>query len=404
MTTHAVLMTAALVLLVQAWELLRLMRAALEPAPRLRPLDSYPSLSVIRPIKGLDADLHNNLRAALDNGYLGPIETLFVLDHEREPALPLVLDAIREHNASGRPGSARVLFSGDPPPGRTGKLHAMIAGMREADGELVAFADSDIRPDRQGLNALVETLVSSDRAGAAFAPVVVASPVRTVGDAAYALTLNGIYGGGVAVAALLARGELPFIMGQLMAFDRRALDAIGGLASIKNQLVDDMYIGARIWQAGYRNVVSAVPAPIIQQGLSTTDFLRTYRRWIAFSLSGLDPSFTFSSFRHVLFFWVGVVLAILSGVAADWLALALSMTVVLGTSWSVLYAHEQLGGAPLRLRHVWVSFALLLLTPLLYPTIFVRRAVAWRGRSYPIDRRGRLATDRAAVSRGATRS
>ncbi|HEY8429639.1 MAG TPA: glycosyltransferase, partial [Sandaracinaceae bacterium] len=152
---------AALVLLVEALQVFRLMRAALRPAPRLRPLDSYPSLSVIRPIKGLDADLHVNLRAALDNGYMGPIETIFVLDHEREPALPLVLEAIREHNASGRPGRARVIFSGEPPPGRTGKLHAMIAGMRDANGELVAFADSDIRPGPDGLNAVVEALVCS---------------------------------------------------------------------------------------------------------------------------------------------------------------------------------------------------------------------------------------------------
>lgn len=391
MTADTVLTMVALVLLVEAWQLHRLMRAALEPPPRLRPLDSYPSLGVVRPIKGLDADLHVNLRAALDNGYLGPIETIFVLDHEREPALPLVLDAIREHNASGRPGRARVIFSGEPPAHRTGKMHAMIAGMREANSELVAFADSDIRPDRDGLNAVVETLVSSAGAGAAFAPVVVASPVRTMGDAAYALTLNGIYGGGVAMATLLARGELPFIMGQLMVFDRAALAAIGGLANVRGQLVDDMYLGARIRQAGYRNVVSAVSVPIIQQGLPMHDFLRTYRRWIAFSLSGFDPAFTLASFRHALFFWMGLLLMIPALIVESWLALGMAAVVVMATSWSVLNAHEKLGGAPLGLRHAWLPFGLLLLTPLLYPTIFARRAVDWRGRVYSIDRRGRLA-------------
>jgi hypothetical protein len=106
-----------------------------------------------------------------------------------------------------------------------------------------------------------------------------------------------------------------------------------------------MYIGARIRQAGYRNVVSAVPAPIIQQGLSLSEFLRTYRRWIAFSLSGLEPSFTLASFRHAVFFWVGLLLAVVAAFAGAWGAFALAVLVVMGTSWSVLDAHERLGCA-----------------------------------------------------------
>jgi hypothetical protein len=38
----------------------------------------YPSLSVIRPIKGLDYGMEDNLRAALDHGYPGEVETFFL--------------------------------------------------------------------------------------------------------------------------------------------------------------------------------------------------------------------------------------------------------------------------------------------------------------------------------------
>ena len=47
-------------------------------------------------------------------------------------------------------------------------------------------------------------------------------------------------------------GELPFIMGQLMVFRRPALRAIGGVACAEGQLVDDMYIGKRVHEAGFR--------------------------------------------------------------------------------------------------------------------------------------------------------
>lgn len=388
MSIDAALPLAALFVLVEAWHFHRLQRAALQPAERMRPLPRYPSLTVVRPIKGVDAGARENLRVALDNGYPGWVETLFVLDDEREEVLPLVEEAIEAHR--GR-GEARILFCGEPPPGRTGKLHAMMAGVAEAEGELIAFADSDIRPGPEALAALVETLISSGRAGSAFAPVVVASPPRTVGDAAYALTLNGIYGAAVATAVLLARGELPFVMGQLMVVDRDALRAIGGLESVEGQLVDDMYIGARLKEVGYRNVVSPAPVPIIQEGLSGVEFLGIYRRWIAFSLSGIDRSFTLASFRHCVLFWVAMALGALAFALGSFVTLALLGLALLGTSWSVKRGHDALGGAPLGWRYAWVSFGLMVLTPLLYPTIFARRVVPWRGRSYAIDASGRLA-------------
>lgn len=388
MSIDAALPLAGLVVLIEAWHFHRLQRAALRPTERYRRLDSYPSLTVVRPIKGLDAGVRENLRAALDNGYPGPIETLFVFDHEREPAVPLVREAIAAHR--GR-GSARILFCGEPPPGRTGKLHAMIAGMAEARGELVAFADSDIRPGRDALAMLVEALVSNDRAGSAFAPVVVASEPRTAGDAAYALTLNGIYGAAVAVAVLLARGELPFIMGQLMVFRRDALRAIGGLTNVEGQLVDDMYIGARLRAAGYRNLVSPGPVPIIQEGLSFGEFVGIYRRWLAFSVSGLDPTFTLSSFRHGVLFWLALILSGAAIMTGNLPALGLAALSLVAITISIYEGHLALGGAPIAVRHAWVPFALLIITPLLFPTIFAKRVVPWRGRSYSIDHHGRLA-------------
>src|SRR5690606_7535089 len=101
------------------------------------------------------------------------------------------------------------------------KLNAMIVAMREARSEVVVFADSDMRAHPESLRTIVAALLSGPDVGAAFAPVIAASPPRTAGDAGYAILLNGLY---APQAARTARrtGGLPFIMGQLMALRRDA--------------------------------------------------------------------------------------------------------------------------------------------------------------------------------------
>ena len=353
----------------------------------------YPSLTVVRPIRGLDVGALENLRAALDTDYPGEVETLFVLDDDREPALPLIRRALAEAKRGGRRVDARVLFSGQPPPGRTGKLNAMIVGLEQAHGELVAFADSDIRPDRTALRALVRTLLSAPDCGAAFAPVVVALPPKTVGDAGYALLLNGLYAPAFNYVAHRNRGSMSFIMGQLMVFRREAIRAIGGLESAEGQLVDDMYLGARITQAGYRNLVSPERVPIIQQGLPLRAFLSTYVRWLTFSRSGLPGlAFKVISWLRGRVFWSGLLLAVAALAAGAWAAAALAALAPLLTAISINVLHGRQTGARLPLRYAWVGFALILAAPLVMARIFWRREVDWRGRRYALDRSSRLAS------------
>jgi ceramide glucosyltransferase len=377
------------------WQLSR----NLDPGVRMREPEHYPSITVIRPIRGLDTEALQNIRAALDTGYPGPCQTLFVLDDAREPALALIRQAMLEANDAGKVFDARVLFSGRPPEGRTGKLNAMIVGMRAARGELVAFADSDIRTDREALRVLVRTLLSSPDYGAAFAPARVALPPRTVGDAGYALMLNGLYSPAFRYVAHDKHDTMPFIMGQLMVFRRQALAAIGGLESAEGQFVDDMYLGERIVKVGLRNVVSPHAVPVIQQNLPLAEFLPIYVRWLTFSRSGLPGlAFKFISWLRGFVFWAGFGLTVAAMLEGSWLTAALAACAPLMTAASINILHAQQSGVRLRLRHAWVGFALLMTAPLVMLWILTHRQVTWRGRSYSLNRASRLATATSALA------
>lgn len=334
-----------------AWRDHVVLARAMAPRPRPPRLSDYPSVTVIRPIKGLDADLELNVRAGLDHGYPGDVETLFIFDDENEPGLQIVEKAVAEHRDSGRPGSAQILFCGQPPAGRTGKLNAMIQGVGRAEGQLLAFCDSDVRTDRDDLRVLVETLLTTRGAGSAFAPVVVSEAARTFGDAACAMLLNGFYTPFSNRVIATRDGELPFILGQFMVFSRESLAAIGGLENVGGQLVDDLYIGQLIRAAGLRNIASPKPIRIIQYGLDAVTAVKHFGRWMTFSRNGIPQwSFKVPIFVRATAFVLSFAALVWCALRGDLLGASAAAALGTGIIASVDALHNATGCAPLQPR------------------------------------------------------
>lgn len=382
----ALIAAAAIVLvIVEHRHLARAVARHLPPPPT--PI-CYPSLTVIRPIRGLDVGAADNVRALLDSDYPGELEILFVFDEVRDPACALVRELAGERSDV----HARILLAGPPPHGRTGKLHAMSVGVHEARGELIGFSDSDTRVDRQLLRALVDRLLADDRTGDVFAPALADAPPHTAGDVGYALMLNVWYGALAASAAGRAH-ELPFIMGQLMIFRREALADIGGVECADGQLVDDMYLGCRVADAGWHNVMSERPLHIVTGDMGWREFLRLMRRWLLFSRSGLPSRFKRPAWSRGTVIWAAVVAAVLA-VANGWIAAALLAFVALAAACtSDRLLHRQLGGAPIPLRYAWLTLAVMLLGPFALASLLVDHHVDWRGRDYALDAGAHLTDD-----------
>lgn len=379
---------AAAALLWIAAEHLHLERAVSRIHPIAPAPPRYPSLTVVRPIRGVDVGAADNVRALLASEYPAPLELLFVFDDERDPGVVVVTDVLAESPLA--PGvTACVLYSGAPPAGRTGKLHAMVLGAREARGELIGFSDSDTRVDRDLLRVLVNELLANPDAGDVFAPARADGPASTAGDVGYALLLNVWYGAPAAALAGEAR-TLPFIMGQIMIFRREALAAIGGVESADGQLVDDMYLGQRMVAAGWRNVIVDRPLHIVTGGMGVRDFLRLMRRWVLFSRSGLPARLTRPAYVHGGAIWLAIVVTAVGAWCGWWTAVAIGVAALVAACTSDRALYAALGGAPLPRRFVWMTIAIALAGPFVAGSMWFNHHVDWRGQDYAIDDEGRL--------------
>ncbi|MCB9558758.1 MAG: glycosyltransferase [Deltaproteobacteria bacterium] len=396
MYAEVILAALAVVLLAEAiWSHYSLSKAVRRPK-RTAPLEHYPPVTVIRPIRGLDAGVEQNIEHALDHGYPGSVQTLFVFDDASEPALPLVRSAIAQRQRDTPEVDAEIVFCGAPPAGRTGKLNAMIVGLRRARGEVIVFADSDIRPSKNALTDLVTTLLTDDKTGAAFAPVVVTSEPLTLGDAGYAIMLNGLYGPVAEQTSQSLGGTLPFIMGQFMAWRRETLRAIDGLESAEGQLVDDMYLGARVHAVGLKNRLAPTAVPIVQYGLSFAEFIKVYLRWITFSRSGLPGrEFKLASWVRGAVFWLGLVGGMIAALAGLWIQSMAGLLAAAAIAVSINLLHQRVGGGRLRGHLHLASFLVLLSAPLIILAALTKRKLSWRGRTYTLGSDARLAEGQA---------
>ncbi len=178
-----------------------------------RPLAEYaPFASVIVPCRGIDQGLRQNLRALCTQAY-PRYEIVFVTDDAHDPALAII-EEIRavENNMTNGVIATRVIVAGQASDCGQ-KVHNLCAavGACDAASEVFVFVDTDARPRRDWLRALVAPLADADLGAATgyrwFVPLTgkLSSHLRAVWNASIASALgpderrNFCWGGSTAI-------------------------------------------------------------------------------------------------------------------------------------------------------------------------------------------------------------
>ena len=207
------------------------------------------SISVLKPLKGLDAGIEENLRSFFQQSYIGDWEIVFAVRDADDPAVAIVEKLQAEFAAV----ASRLLVVGDTTYANA-KVWSLEKLCEAARHEVVVMADSDIRVDERMLAVVASEFAQDPKLGVA------TCPYRAVGGPSLwseteALGMNTEFIAGVLVARMLE--GMRFTLGPTVAARKAAIADAGGWAGLKNYLAEDFVLGQRVTAKGWHSILSS---------------------------------------------------------------------------------------------------------------------------------------------------
>ncbi|MHB1022999.1 MAG: bacteriohopanetetrol glucosamine biosynthesis glycosyltransferase HpnI [Acidobacteriaceae bacterium] len=347
-------------------------------AMRAKPVGFAPDVTILKPVKGLDPRMYAGFVSHCQQQYAGHYEILFGVSDLNDPAV----EAIHRLQAEFPERDIRLIECPQKL-GTSGKVSNLIQMLPAAKYDHLIINDSDILVSPRYLEQILSGFASSD-VGMVTAPYI-GRAQKTIWSRLEALGISTDFIPGVLTARKI-EGGIHFGLGSTLAFTRKALDAMGGLEPLVEQLADDYELGARISAAGFKVVLSpevvetAVPAYTLRQ------FWEHQLRWSRSTRDSRKLGYLGLVFTFVLP-WA-LLNCIASGLSLQSLALlSLALLVRVALALSVGVGILRDGQV---LRDLWLLPLRDLFGLLLWAWSYADNTVVWRGEVFRL-KDGRIA-------------
>ena len=340
----------------------------------IMPATSYPAVTILKPLRGAEPGLSDNLARLSTQDYPGPVQIVCGVADPDDPAIAIVRDLI-----AAFPDSDVRLVVSPRPHGANRKVSNLINMLAEARHDVLVIADSDIVVERDYLK-------------------VIAANLGPPGVGIVTLLYGGIGAGGLWSAFAAAAIDYDFLpnvlvglrlglakpcFGSTIAIRRDTLRAIGGFAAVADYLADDYVLGTLVRGAGFS---VAIP-PYTVMHLCTERSLRTLfvheLRW-ARTIRAVDPAgYAGLTITHALpLALMGALLGGIGIVSGIVIVAALASRLVLQLTVDRMLRRRRrlFWGGPLR---DLVSFAV-------FVASFFGNTVEWGGRRYGVRAAARI--------------
>jgi len=335
-----------------------------------------PAVTVLKPLKGAEAPTAACLRSWFSQDYAGPVQILFGIAAEDDPAGQIVRALLVEF-----PRADAQLVVCPERLGANAKVSQLAQLERWVRHEILMVSDADVRVPRDFVANVVAPL--RDEQVGLVNPFYRLVEIRTPAMRWEALAVNADFWSGVLQSCRLA--PMRFALGAVMAVRRRHLEAVGGFRAFANRLADDFELGRRVAGRGGRLVLSPVVVDCCHPPQGWGEVWRHQLRWSR-TIRVCRPGAYALSLLSNGTLWPLLWLAFGSG---PWVGAGATVCLAV----RVLTALDNQRRLTQSLAHVpwcWLAPVKDLLQFVLWGLAFTGDTVEWRGQRYRVTRTGEL--------------
>jgi len=299
---------------------LRAWRRQASPSPADIPV------SILKPLKGCDAEMYECFRSHCEQEYSAPFEIVFGVNEAADEAVPFVERLKKEF-----PQTSITLMVCDQVLGANRKVSNLAQMAAHAKYAHLLVNDSDIAVPPDYLRRVMRYF--SDPKIGLVTCLYHAVPGKSVWSKCEALGVLADFMPG-ALTARLVEGRVRFGLGSTLAVTRTALDDIGGFAAIVDHLADDYQLADRIVQSGKEAIVADV---VVETQLPEYEFTHFWQHQIRWGRT-VRSSRRGGHFSLVITFGLFWALLWLLASGGSWAAL-FGFVALLVTRFAVLFAY-----------------------------------------------------------------
>lgn len=336
-----------------------------------------PAVSILKPVKGMDAESYDNFASFCTQEYPGAIQLVFAAASAEDPVVPVIRRLMDDF-----PGHDISLVINPAIHGPNYKVSNLINAFPTTRHPLIIVCDSDIRVTKEYLGSvtahfsdpqvgLVTSLYRSSRVhGIATAVEATGFTAEMIPNVLVALRLEG----------------LSFALGASMAVRREALADIGGFPALADYLADDYQLGNKVHAAGWRIALDNCFVESMMKAEDLAAICARQLRW-ARTMRISRPGGYLAS---------GITLpfpaALLAGLIAPTSAVALSAIVLLYSvrlTVTTIFSRAYVGDGLLP-RWLWLIPLRDMLAFFTWALSFLGNRVEWRGSRFRLRPGGKL--------------